>query len=160
LCHLLPWFFSDRGTSAPSRLQARAERPTACLSRQGEAQSARSHGCDRFGGRPSPTQKGWRINGGSHGDDMDSHGVVGKTPSLVITNPKMFKRPYWPGYSLPREINTRSPGVSPGPAECGLESKGDPRPNPIVGVLRPQTEEELKREPHAFEYWPVSHTND
>ena len=34
------------------------------------------------------------------------------------------------------------PGVSPVPSECGLEPKGDDRPNPMVGFLR-YTEEEV-----------------
>jgi hypothetical protein len=51
--------------------------------------------------------------------------------------------PHWPGHSPTRETNERSPGVSPGPSECGLEPKGDGRPNPMVGFLRVHAEEEV-----------------
>ena len=51
--------------------------------------------------------------------------------------------PRWPGHSLERETNESSPGVSPVPSECGLEPKGDDRPNPVVGFLPLQAEEEV-----------------
>ena len=52
--------------------------------------------------------------------------------------------PHWPGHSPTRETNESSPGVSPVPSECGLEPKGDDRPNPMVGFLRVHAEEEVK----------------
>ncbi len=53
--------------------------------------------------------------------------------------------PHWPDHSPTRETNESSPGVSPVPSECGLEPKGDDRPNLMVGFLRLQAEEEVKR---------------
>ena len=54
--------------------------------------------------------------------------------------------PHWPGHSPPRETNESSPGVSPVPSECGLEPKGDDRPNPMVGFLRLRAEEEVNQQ--------------
>jgi hypothetical protein len=52
--------------------------------------------------------------------------------------------PHWPGHSPPRKTTERSPGVSPGPAECGVEPKSDDRLNPMGGVPRLQAEEKVK----------------
>jgi hypothetical protein len=52
--------------------------------------------------------------------------------------------PHWLGHSPPRETTERSPGVSPVPAECGVEPKGDDRLNPMVGFPRLQAREEVK----------------
>ncbi len=56
--------------------------------------------CDGIGGMPSPNHTGWRTNGGSHGDDMDSDGVVrgSSAPSSSRKSP-IFERPQWPGHS-------------------------------------------------------------
>ena len=54
--------------------------------------------------------------------------------------------PHWPGHSPTRETNESSPGVSPVPSECGLEPKGDDRPNPMVGFLRLKAEEEVNQQ--------------
>ena len=51
--------------------------------------------------------------------------------------------PHWPGHSPTRETNESSPGVSPVPSECGLEPKGDDRPNPMVGFHVLQGVEEV-----------------
>jgi hypothetical protein len=53
--------------------------------------------------------------------------------------------PHWPGHGPMRETNQSSPGVSPGPAECGVDPKGDDRLNPMGGVPRLQAREEIKR---------------
>jgi len=53
--------------------------------------------------------------------------------------------PHWPGRSPPRKTTERSPGVSLGPAECGVDPKGDDRLNPMGGVPRLQAREEVNR---------------
>jgi hypothetical protein len=50
--------------------------------------------------------------------------------------------PHWPGHSPPRKTTERFSGVSPGPAECGVDPKGDDRLNPMSGVPRLQAREE------------------
>jgi hypothetical protein len=60
--------------------------------------------------------------------------------------------PHWLGHSPPREITERAPSVSPGPAECRVDPKDDHRPNPMVGVLRFQAEEEVQP-PVAVGWW-------
>ena len=52
--------------------------------------------------------------------------------------------PHWPGHNPTRERNESSPGVPPVPSECGLEPKGDDRPNPMIGFPRLQAGEEVK----------------
>ncbi len=60
--------------------------------------------------------------------------------------------PHWPGHSPTREINESSPGVSPVPSECGLEPKGDDRPNPMVGFHVLQGVEEVNGNAALFEF--------
>jgi hypothetical protein len=60
---------------------------------------------------------------------------------LQTRNSTMLGRVHWPGHGPPRETTERYPSVSPGPAECGVDSKGDHRLNLMVGFLRSQARE-------------------
>jgi hypothetical protein len=73
---------------------------------------------------PSPSHKGWRTSGSSHGDDIVSDGAS-------LAGPQPYEG-----------VKQSPPDVSPVPSECGLEPKGDHRPTPMVGFLRLQAGEE------------------
>ena len=98
--------------------------------------------CYGIGEMPSPNHKGWRTSSGSHGDDMDSDGVVRKSEIFVITRgnasrptsltgpqpytgeetrvpPVCCRFPLSAGWNLERHTRRKSDGRIPRPSGRG-----------------------------------------